>query len=246
MPKQIIVIGKGHSGTRAIMGTLAQSGVFVGRTNGPYYDHIPPFQMYAAVSLFGLKVYQLDDMTWDFSRCHTSGALWELYRIFVAGYVQEFQGRDCYAWKLPESILALPWLIRLFPKAYYIHWVRDGRDNILVEHQTDYLSAWNVPTSPMPTRLECAAISWHYVHELVEYINKPAQWLTVRFEDFVLRQAQTMLEIQAFLGLNLRPVAAIADRVGRWRRTGEHGYTVTDFQKIQPILQKHLQKYEYV
>ena len=44
----ITVIGRGHSGTRAISHTLYASGVFMGSQLNPSGDKIPPFAMYDA------------------------------------------------------------------------------------------------------------------------------------------------------------------------------------------------------
>ena len=47
------VIGRGHSGTRAMSHTLSQSGVFMGETLNKSGDLIPPQDMYEACRVIG-------------------------------------------------------------------------------------------------------------------------------------------------------------------------------------------------
>ena len=47
----ITIIGRGHSGTRAISNTLAASGVFMGQPLNGSWDLIPPQDMYDAAAI---------------------------------------------------------------------------------------------------------------------------------------------------------------------------------------------------
>jgi hypothetical protein len=47
-------------------------------------------------------------------------------------------------WKIPETTLVFPWIVRLFPDIHYIYWVRNPRDNILARHLTDDLRDFGV------------------------------------------------------------------------------------------------------
>jgi hypothetical protein len=239
--RQIIIVGRGHGGTRAMGKTLAESGVFLGKINGVYHDHIPPFQMYMAAGMFGLCIEQIDIDMWDFAGADDYGDRFALYEDLVCRYLREFNGHDCYAWKLPETVLGLPWLVRVFPDAYYIHWVRDGRDSILTEHQSDYLQNWNVPCGAFDDRLMNAAQSWHYIESLVEFTPKPNHWISVRFEDFVLRQDETLERLGEYLGMELVKIPVIADRVGRWQREGPGN--MSDYI---PMMEEHMRKLGYL
>ncbi|MFH1566688.1 MAG: hypothetical protein ABIL09_01720 [Gemmatimonadota bacterium] len=46
---------------------------------------------------------------------------------------------------------------------------------------------------------------------------KPAHWLPVRFEDFVLRQEETLRRLEEFLEMPLARIIVRPDSVGRWR-----------------------------
>ena len=63
----IIVIGRGHSGTRAISQTLYASGVYMGRLLNRSNDLVPPAQMYEACRVVAEYVKWQGELSWDFS-----------------------------------------------------------------------------------------------------------------------------------------------------------------------------------
>ncbi|MBR4895150.1 MAG: hypothetical protein IKZ41_01890 [Clostridia bacterium] len=64
----ITVIGRGHSGTRAMSHTLSASGVWMGEPLNRSGDLIPPENMYEACREFARFVEYRGGMSWDFSR----------------------------------------------------------------------------------------------------------------------------------------------------------------------------------
>lgn len=239
MTKQIITVGRGHSGTRIVTHVLAASGVFVGKVSGSG-DHLPPFPMYKAVRQFGLLVNG-DLGEWDFSAAMATPPT-QIYRDCISEYLQEFAGQDVYGWKLPESVLALPWLVQLFPDAYFIHWVRDGRDNILSWHGTEneWYKVLDEDYVLPEDRLIKAAYSWDYHEELIAQTPKPERWLKVRFEDFVMRQSHELHRLSEFLDMSLTPIAVNSEPVGRYLRDD------VDISHCLPILERHLITHDYI
>ena len=67
----VTVIGRGHSGTRAISHTLTASGVFMGDTANASGDLVPPGEMYDACRVMARYVKHLGGLAWDFSELHT-------------------------------------------------------------------------------------------------------------------------------------------------------------------------------
>ena len=67
----ITVIGRGHSGTRAISHTLSASGVEMGAELNESGDLIPPGEMYEACRVMARSVKHLGGLNWDFSALHT-------------------------------------------------------------------------------------------------------------------------------------------------------------------------------
>lgn len=228
IPRQlIIVIGRGHGGTRAASLTLSASGVFMGTTNLSG-DHVPPVAMYEAARMAGAIVKRTGDCSWDFDELLSTPPP-KPYRKLVRRYARSIlqSGHPRAGWKLPESLLSLPWLVKMFPDAYYIYWSRNRADAISKWHVTDDLARWNVPCahegseravhkryeSTVEQRIE----SYEYQRQLVEVTPRPKRICDVRFEDFVLRQRETLERMSAFLGFELTAIPV--DR--RWVRTAD-------------------------
>ena len=64
----VTIIGRGHSGTRAISHTLTASGVYMGEPLNVSGDLLPPDAMYEACRVMARHVVHLGGMRWDFSR----------------------------------------------------------------------------------------------------------------------------------------------------------------------------------
>ena len=54
---------------------------------------------------------------------------------------------------------------------------------------------------------------------------KPKNCILIRFEDFVLRQEETLARLEDFLGIPLARIVVRPDAVGRWRKApGPHSF----------------------
>ncbi len=70
-PSIITVIGRGHSGTRAIAHTLYASGVYMGELMNPTGDLVPPDKLYEACRMMARQVRWKGGLEWEFERLHT-------------------------------------------------------------------------------------------------------------------------------------------------------------------------------
>ncbi|MBI3946954.1 MAG: sulfotransferase [Armatimonadetes bacterium] len=222
----ITVIGRGHSGTRAMSHTLSASGVYMGaRLNGSG-DLIPPQDLYEACRVMGRYVDYKGGLEWDFSRLRAmpiDPAFPKLVESYLASVLNSDAARK--GWKLPETTLILPWIVRLFPDVHYIYWVRDPRDSILGGHLTDDLADFGVPYDRTDDLRRRRAISWRYQYDLVQQTPPPARRIGVRFEDFVRKQEATLERLGAFLGFPLTRIVVRPETVGRWRSdAGTHDF----------------------
>lgn len=224
----ITIIGRGHSGTRAISHTLRESGVYTGEPLNNSSDLLPPDDMYEACRVMARHVKHLGGMRWDFSQLHTMPIdpaftkLVESYLTTVINSKAKFRG-----WKLPETTLVFPWIVRLFPEIKYIYWIRDPRDCILGSHLTDDLADFGVPYEKTDDLRFRRAISWKYQVEIVKATPRPKHWLKVRFEDFVLDQAKTLKTIGDYVGFPLASIPVKPEAVGRWKTdTGVYDYDI--------------------
>ncbi|HJP29610.1 MAG TPA: sulfotransferase [Candidatus Latescibacteria bacterium] len=230
----ITIIGRGHSGTRAISHTLYASGVFMGSTINRSGDKVPPADMYEAARVFARHVPWKGDLEWDFESMAETPIDPEYERL-VGEYLSDVHREKTQhkGWKLPETTLSLPWITRMYPEAYYIYLVRDPRDSILGGHTTDDLARFDVRYPETDDTMRRRAISWKYQYDLVAATPKPERWLTLRFEDFVLHQERELGRLEEFLGFSLGRIIVRPDAVGRWRRTEER---VPDFDFLRSAL----------
>jgi hypothetical protein len=215
----IIVIGRGHSGTRAIAQTLADSGVWMGKPLNNMYDLCPPGPMYSAGAMAGEYVDWLGT-EWDFTRLLETDPP-QPYMDKVAEYLVTVLVKDePVGWKLPQTLLGYPWLVKLFPYAHYIHWIRDPRDALLGPTAAfDDLRRWNIPLPDKidgkERRPQRRVLSWKYCVDLVMATPQPERFIEVRFEDFVLKQAETLDRLSTFLHMELVEIPVQTQPVGR-------------------------------
>lgn len=212
----ITVIGRGHSGTRAMSHTLSASGVFMGEPLNVSGDLLPPEEMYDACRVMAGHVRWLGGLSWDWSALHSMPTPAEFTRL-IESYLKTVlaSSSEHKGWKIPETTLVYPWIVRMFPEAKYIFWVRDPRDCILGKHITDDLADFGVPYPPTSDPLVRRAISWKYQYDLIAATPRPRYAIDVRFEDFVLRQDETLGRLSDFLGIRLAKIPVKADAVGR-------------------------------
>jgi hypothetical protein len=224
----ITVIGRGHSGTRAMSHTLSASGVFMGDQLNKSGDLLPPQAMYDACRVLARHVQWKGDLEWDWSALRSMEIpaefthLIDSYLVSVLSSTAEHRG-----WKIPETTLCFPWIIRMFPDIKYIFWIRNPQDCILGRHLTDNLSDFGVEYPPAEDERLRRAISWMYQYKLVKATARPKNWIEVRLEDFVLKQDETLARLEDFLGIKLARIDVNPEAVGRHKL--DEGLSYYDF-----------------
>ena len=214
----ITVIGRGHSGTRLMSSTLSAGGVYMGAELNPSVDLIPPEDMYEACRVMARHVVHLGGLRWDFSALHTMPIDPEFTRRVESYLVSVLSSAaENVGWKLPETVLVYPWIVRMFPEARFIHWVRDPRDSIMGAHVTDDLADFGVPYEATEDLERQRALSWYYQREIVRATPPPAHTMLVKFEDFVLHQDRELARLEDFLGFPLTPIPVRADPMWKWK-----------------------------
>ncbi len=228
----ITIIGRGHSGTRAISHTLYASGVYMGETLNPSGDLVPPEAMYEACRVAAQYVQWQGGLNWDFSGLNTE--IPQQFTDLIHTYLQSvLENRSQHrGWKIPETTLIYPWIVRMFPDIKYIFWIRNPRDCILSRHITDDLSDFGIEYEQTNDVRLRRAISWKYQYDLVKAFPRPNNWLEVRFEDFVLRQEETLARLEDYLGFPLGRIIVRPDAVDRWK----HDSGVNYFDFFEPAM----------
>jgi hypothetical protein len=226
-------------------------------------DLIPPEQMYEACRLLARNVHWQGGLEWDWSALHEVDIPAEFVDL-IHGYLRSVleSPAEHRGWKIPETTLVFPWIVRLYPEIKYIYWIRNPRDCVIGRHVTDDLRRFGIeypdlqdlapggqdvqapPVSvpsvagDKPSTTEgdgslarevrlLRAISWKYQYDLVKATPKPKHWLEVRFEDFCLRQDETLARLEEYLGLKLAKIPVHIEAVGRWKQ--DEGINYTDF-----------------
>lgn len=234
----ITIIGRGHGGTRAMSHTLQASGVYMGHPLNVSGDLLPPRAIYDACRVMARYVKWQGGLQWDFSALHTMPIPQEFTDLIHCYLTNVLKAPAPHkGWKIPETTLVFPWIMRMFPEVKYIHWVRNPRDNILARHLTDDLRDFGIDYPPTDDERLKRAISWQYQYEIVKATPKPANWIIVRFEDFIQQQAATLDRLSAFLGLPLNAITVRAESVGR--------YTAADGVSYFDFLDEGMQTYGY-
>jgi hypothetical protein len=215
----VIVIGRGHSGTRVLSHTLIGSGVYMGKWLNGAGDKIPGDQIYEACRMLGRHVRLNGSLSWDFTSLDSMPIEREFISL-IDTYLDDVltAPRKRRGWKLPETNLVYPWIVRLFPLAAYVYIVRDPRDCLLGSHLTDDLSDWGVPCPETEDLLEQRVASWKYQHEIVKSTPRPERFALVRYEDLVNDLDSSMRRLEDFLDLPLARIVVDGSRVGKWRR----------------------------
>ncbi len=188
-------------------------------------DLIPAQQMYEACRIIAQHIKYLGNMQWDFSKLHAMDIDPKFIGL-VESYLSSVLNSDSRhkGWKLPETTLAFPWIVRMFPDAHYIHWVRDPRDVVLAQHGTDNLNDFGVNYELTDNVRRRRAISWKYQTQIICATPPPPRMITIRFEDFVLRQKDTLQELEQFLGFPLEAIDVSPASVGRYRQDQDEHY----------------------
>ncbi|HVU10854.1 MAG TPA: sulfotransferase [Phototrophicaceae bacterium] len=232
----ITVIGRGHSGTRAISHTLYASGVYMGSMLNASGDLLPPQAMYDACRVMAKYVEWKGGLEWDFSRLHTVDIPKEFTDLLYM-FLQSVLSSDAKhkGWKIPETTLVFPWIARLYPEIRYIYWVRNPRDCILDSHKTDDLREFGIEYPPTDDVRLRRAISWKYQFDIMQATPRPKYWIEVRFEDFVLKQEETLARLEDFLEIPLGRVIMRRDSLERWKK--DTGVNYYDF--FEPAMRYH-------
>src|SRR3990172_1726182 len=221
----ITIIGRGHSGTRAMSHTLSASGVFMGEPRNVSGDLLPPEDMYEACRVLAKHVVWNGGMEWDWSGLYEM----EIDPVFIQ-LIDRYltsplsgQAQHC-GWKIPETTLVFPWIVRVFSDIKYIFWVRNPRDCIIGPHLTDDLMDFGVPYSKTEDLRLRRAVSWIYQYKLVKATPKPRHWIEVRFEDFVQQQDETLSRLEEFLGFPLVKIPVYPETIGRYNHDNDRNY----------------------
>ncbi len=201
----IVLMGRGHSGTRVLSWLCTTLGINLGTSHDLATgdaDDQKFTQQIKKITLNNIACTEENDVN--------SGDLYRFQKA-VSGYYTRLNGPEtCWGWKFPETYLIGPYIAKTFPQARYIHLVRDGRDIAFKRHLTDdpkrklgkkILTSQNVLKQPHHLQ---AAVSWAFQVDNFDRFRQSVageQILDVTFENLCLKPYEIAENLCNFLNL---------------------------------------------
>lgn len=136
-PPPIIVFNKSHSGSRLLARLLEAGGIFLGAHLNESRDSI---DILLLVESLVTRYYPDYGPLWMDPQAADELAV--LARSVFEGHLSGRPRSQPWGWKLCETAYILPVVDRIFPKAKYIHLIRDGRDVAFCDHQAPNSAFW--------------------------------------------------------------------------------------------------------
>jgi hypothetical protein len=209
--RPVVIMGRGHSGTRVLAWALEELGVRLGtlaeKDTGDAQDRrfTRCIKRLARAALRRTATAPPTAFeTWRFARAA------QRFRSWIDEHAPaNADPAQAWGWKFPETYLIGPLIETVFPRARYVHMVRDGRDLAFKAHLTDdadrvlgraLLSAVGALEAPHHVQ---AALSWDFqvrrFDELAASLG--SRCLRLRFEDLCADPEHAMEGVAEFLKL---------------------------------------------
>lgn len=205
----VVLMGRGHSGTRVLAYAVQALGVNLGFTDRMASGDPEDKRFRRGLAKLARR--------WDVGDVPPEHEL-RPFRKLVYQWHERLAPRDAWGWKYPETYLMAPHVHAVFPRARYLHIVRDGRDLAFKRHRTHdpetelgrrVLAKIGAADEPGYIR---AAISWAYQVELFtdfkERMLPRERVLDLTFEELCADPVGATRRVAAFLLLPMPDSAA--------------------------------------
>jgi hypothetical protein len=200
----VIVMGRGHSGTRVMTRICETLGLNLGATEELKSGDTADLRFTRPIKK--IAIHDID--------CNYTGSqktwLQNRFERAVGKYHDRLQPTGTWGWKFPETYLIGPYVEETFPKAKYIHLLRDGRDLAFKNHLTDdpnrklgKVLLEHIGALDKPHHLQ-SALSWEYQVEGWAAFAKrlPGERvIDFRFEDILTSPEDSTEQLAEFLGI---------------------------------------------
>ena len=205
LPQFIFVGGSARSGTTLVQKMLCAHSRICG---GPEFDHaVPAMQLFARMT----SQHQLRRQEFYYSEQE----LVDRFRYFYASLFDSLAQRNPRARfiseKTPANIAAADQLLRLFPDAFYVNVVRDGRD-VVLSHQKvlkRFKEQQGIKGRRWWREYSVRDVSRKWNADIQQYLalktnpHVADRVLNVRYEDLVARPREVLQGLMSELGLEL-------------------------------------------
>ena len=184
-----------------------------------------------------------------------AGILDEIYTYYSR---EKYPGAEIWGDKTPLNTLYLPWISKIFPRAKYIHIIRDGRDVVasylkagLIDNIEDACFRWNesIRIALKFSRSRSAAqymdLSYEdMVNHPEEQIKRICGFLQVDYEAGMLERGKNTalgdVENLSHHGNVLKPISG--ESIGKWKTQ----FSPEEQKKVSRLLQRNLIRLRYL
>ncbi len=226
--RPVIVMGRGHSGTRVLAWALEALGIRMGtrtaKPTGDVQDRRFTRRIKRIAERYVARPALESPRERDVDRFRRSAARYLEWldspegrddRFPAGGFTEEDRGDGSPGWgfKFPETYLIGNVVDLAFPRALHVHMVRDGRDLAFKQHLTDDAGRGlgraileHLELLDRPHEMQ-AAISWDWqvrrFEEVESILGERIHRMT--FEGLCLDPEATMERLAGFLGVPMNP-----------------------------------------
>jgi hypothetical protein len=199
----VVLMGRGHSGTRVLSWACTHLGVRLGTLEESRAGDVQDLHLQdeiLRVARCSLGITRAEQVP--------PAALRRFQRAVFDYYQHLGNPAGLWGWKFPESYLIGPCIDATFPRARYIHLVRDGRDVAFKQHLTDNPKRSlgrailkSRGSLRLPHHLQ-AAVSWEFQVEQFEAFGatlNEGQVLKLTFNELCTRPAVSADRVCRFL-----------------------------------------------
>lgn len=231
LEQPVVVMARGHSGTRVLSAALQTLGYRMGS-----HPRKPSQDLHHRPLKWTLRRLARTNLHRPADAKPLSGEL-RLFQSVCRDYRRwtgaEELGDDArWGWKLPETYMLGPFVAHTFPRARYVHMIRDGRDIAFKWHRTDRTDQSlghellaHLDALELPHHMQ-AALSWRFqVERFLSFVESSGiEVHTIGFEQLCTAPVATVEGVCRFLGVTLTDpcrdyLAAQVDpdKVGQYR-----------------------------
>ncbi len=247
----IIIMGRGHSGTRVIAWACHHLGINLGLTEEKLSGDAADTEFTKSIKKIVYNSIKGTEFKW-------SNREYKRFCNAVAKYHTNLSpSTPHWGWKFPETYLIGPYILKAFPDTKFIHFMRDGRDVSFKYHLTDK------PNRPIGRKIIKAtntlhkahhiqaATSWQYQVNMFDKFKEHiplGNLLEMKFEDLCLNPEDTSQALINFIGIEM--TGSCKQYLGNDINTAK----VSEYKKQSPeevaevekIIKVTLQKYKYL
>lgn len=214
----VIVFNKSHSGSRMLAQFLSAAGVFMGSHLNESWDSLDLFEL---VEFLVTRYYPDYSPLWDPRRPPDL----ELAQLLDNVFARHLDGFQCdlnrsWGWKLCETVYVLPVLDYCFPRARFVHLIRDGRDVAFCDHKAPDSAFWrkvyfNTDRIQTFAGLRLTAQAYRrqsHIFNAIHWVNSVSlgrahgamlreRYIEMRYEDLCRNFAPTVAELLKAIGV---------------------------------------------